>query len=377
VRNVVILQKLVLRYREPFYEQLRERLHGVGIGLRVIEARPDDPIEMRGTPADLAWAERAPARLFTVRGRRLIWQPVLGRTRDADLIVVEQASQLLVNYLLLARQSAGGPRLAFWGHGQHHGLWASSRIGEGLKRFTSRRADWWFAYTEGSAEVVAALGFPRERITIVRNSTDTVRLRRLIETATASDVATLRADLGVRGRRIGIFVGSLEWDKRLDYLIEAADHLRGLVPDFELVIVGGGPRREWVERMVAARPWAHLTGVRFDRELAALLSTSSALLVPASAGLVVVDSFGAGVPLVASTAFPHGPEMEYLDSGSNGLLVKDDADPERYAAAAAALLLDEPRRQRLVEGCRSTADQLGVEQMVERFARGVEKALAD
>jgi hypothetical protein len=46
-----------------------------------------------------------------------VWQPVLSATRKADLVIVDQASRLLVNYVLLARQRFGGPSIALWGMG--------------------------------------------------------------------------------------------------------------------------------------------------------------------------------------------------------------------------------------------------------------------
>ena len=92
----------------------------------------------------------------------------------ADLVVVEQANRQLVNYRLLLRSALRHrPRVVFWGHGGN--LQASgplAALGERIKRSLSRRAHWWLAYTEGSADRVAALGFPRDRITVVQNAVE-------------------------------------------------------------------------------------------------------------------------------------------------------------------------------------------------------------
>ncbi|MEP6878903.1 MAG: glycosyltransferase [Nitrosospira sp.] len=52
----------------------------------------------------------------------------------------------------------------------------------------------------------------------------------------------LRAEIGAEdGTKIGLFCGSLYPDKRLDYMVEAADQIHAALPDFRLLIMGDGP----------------------------------------------------------------------------------------------------------------------------------------
>lgn len=374
--QVAIVQHSVRRYRERFYELLRERLAASGVRLRLIHSDEPARLEPRPHKAGIPWAEVRPARRLGIRERTLLWQPVVGMIRDVDLVIVEQAAQLLTNYLLLAGQRLGGPPVAFWGHG-HNFLLRDGHRGapEAVKGFVSRCAHWWFAYNDRAADAVVALGYPRERITVVDNATDTRWLAAQVARVTAADLAGARRELGIAGSNVGLFLGTLGAVKRLDHLFAAADLVRRDVPDFELVVAGYGMEEPAVAEWTSQRPWAHYAGPRFGHDVVPLLAMTRLLLVPAWAGLVIVDGFGAGVPLVASASHPHPPEIAYLVDGVNGRLVDDDGDPGRYADAVAALLRDEDHRQTLVRGCVEARNRYSVEAMAERFASGVLAAL--
>ena len=104
--------------------------------------------------------------------RELVWQPCSPREfESADLVIVEHANRLLLNYRLLAARGEGR-RVAFWGHGANFQAPAEHAGKDGLKRNLARTADWWFAYTNGGARLVESYGYPRDRVTVVNNSID-------------------------------------------------------------------------------------------------------------------------------------------------------------------------------------------------------------
>jgi len=97
--------------------------------------------------------------------------------------------------------------------------------------------------------------------------------------------------------------------------------------------------------------------------------------MPGLVGLVVVDSFALGVPMV-TTDYPfHSPEIDYLKNDENGLIVNCGQSAEVYAAAVARLLQDPARLERLRQGALASAPQYTIENMVANFAEGVVRAL--
>ena len=62
--------------------------------------------------------------------------------------------------------------------------------------------------------------------------------------------------------RVGLFCGSLHREKRLDYMIAAADRVRKACRDFHLVVMGDGPCADEISVAARTRPWLHWVGSR-------------------------------------------------------------------------------------------------------------------
>jgi L-malate glycosyltransferase len=376
LRRVVILQRDLPHYRSPFFECLRAELLERGVQLDVVRSGPRGHGRLPGDIGDLPWSHTRPAREFGIGEHRGLWQSLDRTVSSADLVIVEQAARLISNYALLARQILLKRPMALWGHGRNFQSDAArTRAAERLKYWLSKRVHWWFAYNELSAQVVHELGFPVERTTVVQNSTDTRAFRRLVASVPSEILVQEAQRFGLRRGKTAIFVGNFHPDKQLGFLFEASEHLHRADPGFSLLVVGSGVEQALVEDVAARRPYVHYLGNRFDTELATAFALADVVLVPGWAGLVIVDAFAAGVPILPSGSFPHPPEICYLESGENGILVDDGGSPTRYAERVLALLRDPTERAHLVRGCDASASTYSVEAMAARFARGIMGAL--
>jgi glycosyltransferase involved in cell wall biosynthesis len=286
-------------------------------------------------------------------------------------VIVEQASRLLLNYWLLWHQRRGRTRVAFWGHGENLKP-SASRLGERVKRRVTRMPHWWFAYTEGTRDRVAGLGYPADRITVTQNASATISLRRLLDTLHPEREAEIRRELGLSSGPMGLFLGSLYSDKRLDYLIAAADEIVARRPDFQLVVAGEGPARDLIVAAASSRPHLLWAGRADDERKATLLKNASVMLIPGAVGLAVVDAFNAGLPVATTSVGTHGPEIEYVRDGENGRVVPEGGGPVQYAEAVLSIIED---GRRLREGAARTGGACTTENMVTRFVEGIELAI--
>lgn len=378
MRRVVILWRNLPHYRIQFYEQLRGVLRDSGVTLELLVGQPSEADLARRDQASLGWEKRLDTRRIHLGESELLWQPAGGLVRASDLVIAEQGSKNLTNYWLHALRRAGAIRLAYWGHGvnlQARPEDIGRRFSEALKWRLTREVDWWFAYTKRTADLVAASGFPRERITDVQNSIDTRRLRLDLEVVSEQDCAALRQRLGLPGKHVGLFMGGLYPDKNLPFLIAAADEIRARVPGFHLCVAGDGVDAAIVQAAAGTRPWMHWVGAVFGREKAIQLRVSSVLMVPQVAGLVILDGFVAAVPVVTIKGALHPPEVAYLETGLNALVTERGSSPSVYAEAVAALLLDPARLARLRAGCIASSNAYTIENMVNRFSTGILQAL--
>lgn len=370
-RKVTIVQRRLTHYRAPFFELLRAVLEKQQIQLELLVGVGNKGEERKLDAGVLDWAISIPTRYFA--GERICWQPIHRYLNKTDLVVVTQENALLANHLmiLLPRKS----KLAFWGHGANLQSNSPNGLKERFKRWTTNRVDWWFAYTQMSADLVTAAGFPGNRITVLNNAVDTSEMRRQRQSVTPEETRALRESLGFGPGSVGAFVGSLYADKRLDFLFAAAEAIRQGVPDFHLLIVGDGPERGKVQAWCAAHPWARWVGARFGRDKISYLSVAQVMVNPGLVGLGILDAFVCGVPMLTTDCGIHSPEIAYLANGANGVITADDLDA--YVQACVDLLRNHRVLEVLRISCFASAKEYTMENMAHRFADGIKEAMYD
>lgn len=373
--KVAVVYKTLPQYRRRFFELLNEKLARSDIEFLLIYGQPGAADAAKGDTVELPWARKIENKIWKVGSRELYWQPCMDLLKDVDLVIVEQANKLLLNYVLLVRQLVGRGKVAFWGHGKNFQARGGNRASETTKRFVSRRPHWWFAYNELSAGVVKHLGFPAERITSVQNAIDTRSLMDARKSVSEKKVERVREELDLKGNNVCLYAGGMYPDKRLAFLLEACVLVREKVPDFEMIFIGAGTDRGLVEAAAREYEWIKYVGPKFDEEKVPYFELAKLFLMPGLVGLAVLDSFALQVPLVTTAITYHSPEIEYLQSGQNGIILGETEKPEEYAAVVSQLLDDDEARAKLVAGCKSASSRYTVEEMADRFATGVRKAL--
>lgn len=363
-------------YRLPFFERVRDQLDDRGIAFELVHGHPYGDDAAKGSAATVAWARLVEHRVVRVGGRHLTWQPFLRYARGADLVICEQAASQLAVYAAFARAAIRPyQRFALWGHGRNFQTGTASPVGEAVKRWISRRADWWFAYNERSVKALSEIGVPRDRITNFQNAIDTSRLAGARKRLDEGDLAVLRAQLGIDADHVAIYVGGMYREKRLPYLLSACEEIHRALPGFSMLFIGDGPEAPLVQDYVRSRPWAHFLGALFDEDKAAYVRLATLQLMPGLVGLTVLDSFALGVPLVTVADSEHSPEVAYVQDGENGVILPVGATPTDYAERVVGLLEEPEERRRLVDGCRRARSVYTLDAMVDRFVSGVEAAL--
>lgn len=373
MKRVCYLYPPAYHYRSAFNERLREKLLEHEIDYTVIYSDLGIKQRFKNDTVEIAWGKKVP--MTRILG--LEYQHALRATLNCDLVIIQQENKLLLNYCLQLLSLLHVKRVAFFGHGRNFQSRNTNGRGERFKRFWATKVNWWFGYTDESRRHVESLGFPHERITVFNNAVDTSNVRTTIAAVTLERLAARKAELGITGEHVGVLVGSLYPDRRLPFLVDAADRIRARVPNFELIVAGGGEQLPLMQELAVTRPWIKVLGPRFGVDKVELMLLGQLFLMPGLVGLAVVDAGAARLPTV-TTAFPfHSPEIAYVKHDVNGVIVPSWEDPQAFADAVADLFDDPVRLAAMRSAAEKMAQELTIEAMADRFAEGVLRALAD
>jgi colanic acid/amylovoran biosynthesis glycosyltransferase len=165
------------------------------------------------------------------------------------------------------------------------------------------------------------------------------------------------------GRRL-VNIGRLSEQKGQCLLVEAAAQLRDQGFDFELIIVGDGPMRAYIEQLVSQfglQEQVRVTGYLSNREVFKELLSARVLVLPSFAeGLpvVIMEALALGRPVI-STYVAGIPEL--IEPGINGWLVPTGALEPLVNAMAEALTANPTELDRMGRaGAAKVAEQYDV-----------------
>lgn len=203
-------------------------------------------------------------------------------------------------------------------------------------------------------------GYPLAHMTSVPTGIDLDYYRPLDKTA-------MRAKLAVAHRpTIGILATLRDW-KGHDDLLDAFATLVARHGDWQLLIVGDGPRRDHLERRVGA---AGLSGhVRFvgnQKNVPEWLATFDVFALPSygDEGVPqgIMQAMACGLAVVST---PIGGITEAVQADLTGLIV-EPRNPPALGAALARLMLDAPLRERLAAaGVARARERFGIAAMLD------------
>jgi glycosyltransferase involved in cell wall biosynthesis len=366
--KVLIVQAEVKHYRVPFYTALHAQLQRDEIELTVAYSNSNPVDALQGDRAELPppIGKRVPGHWFFTR---LLYQPIWKQVSHADLVIIGPEIKFLVNPILLLFSRMGVKAVAFWGLGPNRRP-NRSPLAEWIKRPFFTWVDWWFAYTETTAEYLKSEGMPANKITNVQNATDSTELRTLIKGIGDEEVLAAKAALtGSSESRIGFYCGVISAIKALPLLL-----VKQRCPEFHLILIGNGPLRPWLESAIADVPWIHYLGSKYGRDSALYYKMADVFLLAGTAGLALVDCFAAGLPILATDLLTHPVEISYLVDGHNGRLAPHEAGA--FAASVGEVLLDPILRKNLRDGAREAGSRYTMEVMVENFRLGIKGCLS-
>jgi glycosyltransferase involved in cell wall biosynthesis len=97
------------------------------------------------------------------------------------------------------------------------------------------------------------------------------------------------------------------------------------------------------------------------------------MLNPGLVGLHIVDAFCSGLVMMTTKTARHSPEVAYLNDGVNGMAT--DETPEAFSSAVLEVIGNPVRLAQMQQAALADSERYTLENMVSRFADGIETAV--
>lgn len=358
LRVVTLVDRLMTSGGEILATRIGMALDPDRFGSVICASRPSAPQHVRE-------AEASGARVLQLDRRSRVdlagWRPFVKLLRDEQVDVLHSHKHGSNVWAASLGRLTGVPVVV-----AHEHSW--SYLGQPLRRtldrhLVGRSVDVVVGTSqEHWRRLTAVLGLDPTKVRYVSNA---------VPTMPAGDAAVTRGDLGISpGSPVIGTVCTLRPEKAIDVLIQATAILIEDIPELTLLIVGEGPERPSIERLVddlGLRGRVRLLGRRPPEALPDLLAALDVAVSSSdfeAAPLSVMEFMASGRAIVATRV---GGIPSLIDDGSEGLLVPP-RDPAALAGAVSSLLRDPALRTRLgAQALDRQRRDFGFELMVRRL----------
>ena len=204
-------------------------------------------------------------------------------------------------------------------------------------RYVLKHIDHYICYTEFTQALLTKAGISPEKVTVIPPGIESV---------------TIKNGVDFSRRKYITFSGRISPEKGPDIFLEVAKHYEGR-NDLQFILTGDGFSREEMEKLAAKLQLKNVTftGWIDDREkYFDILSHTKALIVPSlwieTFGIILLDAFQCGVPVIASN---RGGVPLVVEDGKHGFVVEPTA-PEIISRLDA--IIDNPSLwERMSKAC--------------------------
>jgi len=373
-KKIAIVYKFMPQWRLSFFYKLKEALKINSIDVDIFFGNYNYGEFARNDQFDLEWGIYRKNIIIKLFSKHIIWQPIFNEIKNYDLIIVEQASKLILNYFLILFRPFYKYKIGFWGHGKNMQK-SEKSIGNIVLKILLNFPDIWFAYTEGVAKYLLKNGVDSFKITVVQNTLDTEQMMKQKTHVSELVLTKIKEKYNIGVGPVCLFCGGLVKMKEINFLFTACELIHKAIPNFQLIILGDGPLKNEVYDWANNNNWIKYLGPKFDEEKSFIFMISDLLLIPGLIGLAIIESFVFETPLITTSKnLPfRSPEIEYLKQGENGLIT--DYDIFCYSSTIIELLKNKNNLAKLKNGCRSASKIYSIEKMVENFNNGIINSL--
>ena len=376
--RVAVVQQVLPHYRVPFFSRLAEK-HGIDLTV-FADMNPRGSLKSAQATSSFRVVD-APLREI---GPMYSQPAVLEVARSAafDVAVLTWNARCIELPAALFPRPRRGPPVALWGHGLAK---RESTIRLTYRKWLLSRSTLGILYNHSSRQRLIGLGVPPDGLFVAPNAIDQSAIRDAGEAwrNRPPDLENFRRFHHLNPERTAIFVSRLEPSKGIIFLLRSFKIVLAAMPDATLVVIGDGPQMEEVREAITGLGMAGrvvLVGASYDEaQIAPWMLSSACFICPRAVGLSILHAYGYAVPCITSDDLVcHGPEIDALRPGENGLLYRN-GDSRALADAIIGIFSDPVLRASLSECAEATVREGGtysIDVMCNEYVRALKHCAA-
>lgn len=242
--------------------------------------------------------------------------------------------------------------------------------------FLIKHADALIAYGTLAKQYLIKMGASPEKIFISFNSVDSSKLIREVE-AYRGQRKEIRQKLGIREKRLVLYVGRLIQLKGIIYLLQAFKEVKKNHPCSVLMLVGAGELEAELKQFVASHQIEDVIFYGFvpNDRIAEIYAAADLFVLPTLGdiwGLVINEAMAAGLPIICTSVAGAAQDMVH----NNGIIVPP-RDASALAQAMISILESETRLTQMSKKSLEIIKDFNIEESSKGFHHAVEFALAN
>ncbi len=289
-----------------------------------------------------------------------------------EVIIVGGATDLPNNLMVIPFAKMTGIPVIWWDAGRDLSTVPGRlrKLAEPAIGLLIRQARGCLGYGSAAREYFSSLGIADSKIFIARNTMDIAGISREMQKYSERKLAAERERLKLTGKKIILYVGSLELRKKIENLLRSFKDIRDDMPDTALLIVGDGVSREDLEKYVINHriPDVIFSG-RIVEDVSVYFLLGDVFVQPGWSSLALVEAMAYGKPVI--TVPYGGPEYEVVEDGITGMIVEKD-DISQLTATIRKLITDDGLRERMGRVAGDKVKSRSLDGMVREMVRAIE-----
>ena len=208
-------------------------------------------------------------------------------------------------------------KVVFWSHGFYGNEFFFKKI---IRHFFFQIPNDHILYSELAAETMFMRGFKKQNLHVIYNSLD-FKKQNIIYKKLKKEVSPITF-FENNNLPLIIYSGRLMKEKKVELLVNAVNELNSESVKYNLLIVGDGPNRQYLESISLERSpkYTYYYGSCYnEEEIARLIFCSNLMVSPGNIGLAAVHSLTYGTPVLTHDNFSNQmPEAEIIKENING-----------------------------------------------------------